>query len=55
MNATLTYSDDSPDTFDLDHPLVPFFETFRSWLRKNGFESITEFLVCVFFSILENF
>ena len=55
MNSTLTYSDGSSDTVDLDHPLAPFFETFRSWLRKNGFDSITEFLVCVFFSILGNF
>jgi len=55
MNSTLTYSEGSPGAFDLDHPLAPFFETFRSWLRKNGFESITEFLVCLFFSTLGNF
>ena len=54
MNSALTYQNDSQDGFDLDHPFGPIFNAFRLWLRKNGFESITDFLVCLFFSFLAN-
>ncbi len=54
MNSTLTYNEEPSDRFNLDHPFGPLFVSFRSWLWKNGFDGITEFLVCVFFSILGN-
>jgi len=53
MRSTLTYAEDA-ETFNLDHPCDPLLRSIRSWLKKNGFAGITEFLMYILFEILTN-